>query len=42
MITGGVLGLVRGGKSTREVKDGRVCAEVWCEEGGGDESGVSA
>ena len=36
--TGGVLGLVSGGKSTREVKEGRVCAMVRCEEGGGKES----
>ena len=36
--TSGVLGLVSGGKSTREVKEGRVGAMVGCMEGGGSES----
>ena len=32
---GGVLGCESGGKSTREVNDGRACALMWCEEGKG-------
>ena len=40
VTNGGVLGCESGGKSTREVKDGRVGGVVWCEEGVGSETRV--